>query len=158
MKLNVGCGDIILPDYINVDLYNPLADVKGDASKLEFDDGVADEIYASHLIEHFDFREGFKVLEEWKRVLKVGGKLVLETPDFLESCRLFPTLSEEDKINMYPHFFATPWIEGLAHKFLYTDTQLRWTLEKVGFHGMHRTPPQRYVQNGFPHMRMECFK
>lgn len=144
-KLHLGCGEIILKDYINVDLYNDKADVKCDVKKLLFGNDSIDEIYACHLIEHFDFHEAFDVLREWKRVLKVGGKLVIETPDLLESCRKFVELGDEDRVMMYSHFFAKPWVPGEIHKFLYTPKQLSWTLMQVGFKNIERLPATRYI-------------
>jgi predicted SAM-dependent methyltransferase len=83
-KLNLGCGDDILEGWINIDAYNPIAQVKADVSSLPYDDNFADVILASHVIEHFHFHDGFKVINEWKRVLKPDGKLIIETPDLLE--------------------------------------------------------------------------
>ena len=64
IKLNLGCGEQILPGYINVDLYCDKADIKADVKKLPFDNDYADEVYSSHVIEHFDFKESWDVLEE----------------------------------------------------------------------------------------------
>ena len=147
IKLNLGCGDIIIPDYINVDLYNVNADAMCDVKHLLFTDNFADLIYASHIIEHFDFHEAFKVLEEWKRVLKPNGQLIIETPDFLASCKKFVESDEQGRVNLYGHFFAKPWESGQTHKFLYTETQLRWTLEQLGFRNVIRKSALRYIGN-----------
>ncbi len=146
MKLNLGCGDMLLDGFTNCDLYNPKADTKCDVKSLPFPDGSAELIYSSHVIEHFHFHEAFDVLREWKRVLKDGGILEIETPDLLESCKKFITASEEEKHRiLYAHFFSTPWIDGQWHKFLYTEKQLRWTLEQLGFKQIERRPALRYI-------------
>jgi len=44
-----------------------------------FADGVMDYIYSSHLLE--DFPDTSLVLLEWLRVLKPGGRLILNLPD-----------------------------------------------------------------------------
>lgn len=44
-------------------------------------DNSVDEIYASHVLEHFGHREVPDVLKEWTRVLKFGGTLKLAVPD-----------------------------------------------------------------------------
>ena len=47
-----------------------------------FADGSFDEIYASHVLEHFDYRDAlFQALNEWRRVLAPGGVLRLSVPD-----------------------------------------------------------------------------
>ena len=147
IKLNLGCGDIIIPDYINVDLYNVNADAMCDVKHLLFTDNFADLIYASHIIEHFDFHEGNNVLKEWYRVLKKGGKLIIETPDFLNSCKRFVN-DPAFRIQLYGHFFSTPWEPGQTHKFLFTEEQLACNLGWAGFKNMKRIMPMsNYVSN-----------
>ena len=47
-----------------------------------FADGTFAEIYASHVLEHFDCKEGVMVaMKEWHRVLSPGGLLRLSVPD-----------------------------------------------------------------------------
>jgi predicted SAM-dependent methyltransferase len=47
-----------------------------------FADGTFSEIYASHVLEHFDYVEELpRVLAEWFRVLAPGGVLRLSVPD-----------------------------------------------------------------------------
>jgi predicted SAM-dependent methyltransferase len=146
LKLNLGCGDLIMDGWVNIDLYAPKADLKCDIAKLPYGPDTVDEMYSCHTLEHFDYFEGFDVLKEWHRVLRPGGILKIETPDLLLSCKEFPQASEYDKINkFYPHFYGLPWLPGGAHKFLYTESQLRWTLEKVGFRNMERVAALRYI-------------
>jgi predicted SAM-dependent methyltransferase len=89
VKYNLGCGSKILDGYINVDL-NPNANVKCDIRKLpdEWED-TADEIMAIHVIEHFYRWEAPELVKEWRRVLKPGGKLILECPNLLKLCQIF---------------------------------------------------------------------
>lgn len=64
---------------------NPSPDVDhiGDAVDLSrFPDGTFAEVYASHVLEHFDYKEGLvAALREWHRVLAPGGTLRLSVPD-----------------------------------------------------------------------------
>jgi predicted SAM-dependent methyltransferase len=58
MKLNLGCGDKILPGYVNVDVAPSRAgrppDVLCDLRSLgPFEDASADEVLAVHVVEHF---------------------------------------------------------------------------------------------------------
>lgn len=156
LKLHLACGHDYDASYINIDLYAPddaRVDFRHDVKKLPYDDNTIDEIKAFHIIEHFDFFEGQEVLKEWYRILKPGGKLYLETPDFLETCRAFVEGSplpgydiEQWRILLYGHFFAHPWIAGQTHKFLFTESQLRSQLSWAGFKTVNRVEPaSKYV-------------
>ena len=144
LKLHLASGKDYKDGYINVDLYQSntdRVDLVADVRKLPFSNNIADEILALHVIEHFDFHEGQRVIEEWYRVLKPGGKLILETPDFLETCREFVSCSPSRKQELYLHFFAAPWVDGQTHKFLFTQEQLTCQLEWAGFKTTKRISP-----------------
>ncbi len=159
IKLNLACGDIIVPDFINIDLYNPKAQIKADVKFLPFKDNSVDYIWASHIIEHFHYFEAFDVLREWYRVLKVGGKLMIETPNLLSSAKKFVEGNEQDRINLYGHFFAQPWLgPGQVHKFLYTPTQMIWTLERCGYKNIKIVPALRYIGNEDINLGVEAIK
>jgi len=47
-----------------------------------FADGTFSEIYASHVVEHFDYKnELAPTLKEWFRVMEPGGKIYISVPD-----------------------------------------------------------------------------
>lgn len=55
---------------------------KGDATKLDFlCDETMDYIYHSHLIEDFTWDEIPAIMNEWRRVLRFGGHMVINCPD-----------------------------------------------------------------------------
>lgn len=76
IRLNIGGGDTDLPGYIVVD-----RSVGLEAYPLGLPDESVDEVYASHVIEHFDRAEVTAVIMDWYRVLKPGGKIRIATPD-----------------------------------------------------------------------------
>ena len=163
MKLHLGCGNDYLEGYINTDLYAENVDERFDALTIPYSDNTFDEVRAFHIIEHFDWFKGNEALKEWHRVLKPGGRLHIETPDFLESCRVFVTSPVEVQNSMYGHFFSTPWISGQQHLFLFTENQLCYQLYQIGFENLKRLPPtSNYVvkenqpQNLF--LNIEAFK
>lgn len=55
--------------------------VVGDAHNLPFRHSSISEIYVAHVIEHLD--NPLEFLRECRRVLKRGGRVVVETPNFL---------------------------------------------------------------------------
>jgi len=54
--------------------------VRGSAFALPFRDGIFDCVISSQVIEHIPFDE--EIFEEMRRVLRVGGTLILGTPDY----------------------------------------------------------------------------
>lgn len=151
VKLHLGCGDQYLDGYVNCDLYAEKVDKRCDVAVLPYPDNCASEILASHIIEHFSFKQGFDVLREWYRVLQPGGKIRIETPDLLNTCRRFVDGDEQVRINLYGHFFAWPWQPGQAHLFLYTETQMKWTLSEIGFKNIERKEPISIYYNHGQH-------
>lgn len=88
LKINVGAGKIPLDGYTNID-----RSTGGEAYPLSqdgviFETGIADEIRASHVLEHFSHRDTLAVLKEWIRVLKPNGVLKIAVPDFDKACKL----------------------------------------------------------------------
>lgn len=88
MKLNLGSSGVLFSGYTSVDFderiktVDPCAIIT-DVRDLPFENDSIEEIYASHLLEHFDFRD--PVLEEWKRVLKPGGLITIVVPDIVRT-------------------------------------------------------------------------
>jgi len=87
VKFNMGCGRDRMPGYLGVDMHSDTADIKQDIMKLDLPEQCADEIFASHVIEHIPQHRAPKVLEKWLATLKDGGMLVMETPDLAGLCK-----------------------------------------------------------------------
>jgi hypothetical protein len=87
IKFNMGCGRDRIDGYLGVDMHSDTADIKQDIMKLDLPEHCADEIFASHLIEHIPQHRAPSVLEKWLATLKEGGMLVLETPDLAGLCK-----------------------------------------------------------------------
>lgn len=82
MKLNVGCGKDVRANYINLDTVKlPGVDVVHDINKkFPFPSNHFDEIMANHIVEHV--LDLTKLMKEFHRILKPGGRLIIETPHF----------------------------------------------------------------------------
>lgn len=48
---------------------------------LPFPDESLDFIYAEHVLEHFDYRDLFHLLQHCLRVLRLGGTMSIVVPD-----------------------------------------------------------------------------
>lgn len=89
--LNLGCGDHKLPGHVNLDIKDGV-----DIRKLDYADNSVDEVYASHVLEHFGAEETHDVLKEWVRVLKPGGVIRIAVPDIRKATI---ELQKEDPID-----------------------------------------------------------
>jgi SAM-dependent methyltransferase len=113
VKLNLGCGDKVLPGYVNVDVAESRAgkrpDLLCDLHRLAtFEDNSVDEILSVHVVEHFWRWEVVDVLKEWVRVLKPGGLMVLECPNLKSACETF--LSNPEFHAGRPEGQRTMWV------------------------------------------------
>lgn len=137
IKLNLGGGGIKKEGYINIDLYYPEANLKHDLrNPLPFSDNSIDEIYASHIIEHFTRKEWQIIKKDWFRVLKPEGKIEIICPDLEECMKYF--LENKDK-KRWEWWILTiyggqeEYGEGQEHKNGFTLDKLISDLEEEGF-------------------------
>lgn len=155
IRLNLGCGDKILPGFINVDLVDERAgnkpDVQCDIRNLTvFQDNYADEVMTVHVIEHFYYWEAAKVLREWVRVLKPGGKMIIECPNLLTACQEVLNNPEqatgpgpEGQRTMWVLYGDPQWQDPLmCHKWLYTPQSLAKLMSECGLTDIRQEPAQ----------------
>jgi len=92
-------------------LPGPHVDHVGNANNLpQFSDCTFSVIYASHVVEHLDYRdELLSSLKEWNRVLEYGGELLISVPDMDVLARLF---IERDKLTANERFEVMRMIFG----------------------------------------------
>lgn len=81
LKLNLGCANDIKDGYINIDKYHkdPRVQVFDVRDISSFKEKNVVEIYASDVIEHFEFQDAVKIIKHWVDVLSSGGKLYIKT-------------------------------------------------------------------------------
>ncbi len=155
MKLNLGCGDKILPGYVNVDVAPSRAgrkpDVICDLHRLTpFPDASVDEVLAVHVVEHFWRWEVVDVLREWTRVLRAGGTMTLECPnlisaceDFLDDPERFAGPGPEGQRTMWVFYGDPAWRDPLmVHRWGYTPQSLAAVMQEAGLADVRQEPAQ----------------
>lgn len=136
MKLNLGCGSILLAGYVNVDKYSEHPDVvKEDAVEyLEgLEEGSVDEIVTFHMIEHLHPSKARDLIRLSFRVLRKGGKLIVECPNFRETVREYLAGNKKRIANVYGH----QRYPGDSHCWGYDNETLPALFEKFRFAVVH---------------------
>lgn len=130
--MNVGCGDDYKEEFINVDLYKAAkVDLVADIRALPYSDGLVDEIYASHVLEHFGKWEMHTLLTEWCRALKPQGKMTIIVPDLEWVVRNWLNEPEENRWGWpLDTIFGHQSEPGETHKTGFTMPQLQNFLQK----------------------------
>ncbi len=76
----------------------------------QFRDRTFAQIYASHVLEHFDYMNALHiVLREWLRVLEPGGKLYVSVPDLDTLAGL---VIDKDRLTVEERYFVMRMIFG----------------------------------------------
>lgn len=104
-KIIIGTRTWIGSDWIHVDADSSLlsdgeghfypVDIVSDGKRIkQLKTGIADYVFSSECLEHFPWGEVEAVVAEWCRILKPGGTIRIEVPDFRAACNQM--LSSED--------------------------------------------------------------
>jgi predicted SAM-dependent methyltransferase len=133
VRLHVGAGDKQWPGWVNVDLHGE-QDVNCDVRKLPFDPNHADEIQAHHVLEHLHRKDANVALADWFRVLKSGGRLVLELPCLDKMAEMIVKGEKNIRLTLLG-LFGDPRDErpGMEHKWAYSKAELSDLLLGIGF-------------------------
>ena len=106
-----------------------------------FSDGCFVEVYASHCLEHLDFRgEVGAALREWHRVLTPGGRVFISVPDLAALAKLIlhPGLTVADRFTVVKMIFGAHLDNYDYHKVGFDFDLLRNFLEDAGFVDIER--------------------
>ena len=124
MKLNIGAGNTTIEGYTPIDIANGQ-----DARRLGYADNSCDEVYASHILEHFGNAEVAGVLAEWVRVLKPGGELRIAVPDVL---RITAAYQAGEELNIQGYLMGGQTDGNDFHKTIFDEESLRDSMIAAG--------------------------
>jgi predicted SAM-dependent methyltransferase len=144
LRVELGAGSRKLQGWISLDK-DPGADLCHDlANPLPFEDNTVDELYASHVLEHFSYPHPMcGLLAECRRVLKPGGRLRVSVPNariYLEAyfnpegfdpgtCRYKPAFHYNSKID-FVNYIA--YMDG-HHRYMFDEENLIAVLQQSSF-------------------------
>jgi SAM-dependent methyltransferase len=130
MKLDVGCGLEVKDGFVGLDKVKYNSGVKYvvdlEKEKLPFKDNSVDEIWCCHVLEHLI--NPLDVIKEFHRVLKCGGKVVIQVPHFS---------SRNAKVPCHKNFWNLDSDRIISG---YQESGLKWgSIEKVFRFGKSRS-------------------
>lgn len=172
MKLNIGAGKQTWPDFFCIDaVQHPKAsrpldllyrfDFWSDGGlkeKIPVPPEMAEELHCYHFIEHVYAWEAPAVIDEFKRLLKKGGKLILELPDIEKAARNL-IKGDTDQMCMWP-LYGDPGTKDkfMCHRWGYTPKTIKELLRQSGFRDIKVLPPKTHGRRNNRDMRVEAIK
>ena len=146
VRINVGAGDKYFPGWVNCDRHGD-QDVNCGAVKLPFESGFADEIHAYHIIEHLHRKEATEAVSEWFRVVKAGGKVVLEMPCLDKIVDLIKGGEKNLRLTLFGLFGGPRDPKpDMLHKWCYSKAEIAELLTAVGFRDVKVSEPVFHIQ------------
>lgn len=171
LKIHFACGKHVMDGWYNMDaVRHPAAKRDPEllfemrfkdgelVERIPLKDGCAEELFAAHIIEHFARYDVDAVVAEWKRLLRQGGRLILELPNLEAACRnLLAGMS--DQMAMFPIYGDAGWKSPyMLHKYGYTPKTITALLAFHGFDNITLLPPVTHRARANRDMRVEAVK
>lgn len=163
-KLHIGCGNIHIKGWCNIDvLATGATDLILDIKSL---DGLPKNkvlnIYTCHALEHFSTSEIIPILTNWFEVLGPGGELRISVPDLDAVTKIY-----QDNIDHFQTAGNQPWIaliyggqkdEYDFHKTGFNFCWLQHILSNIGYVDISRYPNEpHFVKNVVDNSTVKAF-
>ena len=140
LRLHIGCGETILGDYVNIDypsdrhnVMRSKPDFEADVTQLDIPEGSVDEIRLHHVFEHFSRVVALGVLIRWQAWLKTGGKILIETPDFLATAASALKQEGAARMGLLRHLEGDQAADWGYHVGQWHPERFERTLKALGF-------------------------
>jgi len=140
-RVHLGCGDMYLRGYLNVDLPpkdgvatgTSRPDLESDATRVSCPPETLAEIRLHHLFEHFERAEALALLIRWYHWLRPGGHITVETPDFEGCIANFTGRPVGDQGVILRHIFGSQEAPWAQHRDGWSANRFRYVLGELGF-------------------------
>lgn len=138
-KLEIGSGNRPTPGYEHCDINPELPELDFVCSmeNIPVEDNTYDEVRTVHVIEHVPIELGKKALREWLRIVKTGGIVHVDTPNFMRNARLYAADNEkwlEDFHSLHPLEQEALSINGIPNKTLWINFKVFSTANQYDLH------------------------
>jgi len=132
MKLDIGAGLTPRPGFMSLDVVAEVhPDICAPMWAVPVPDNSVDELFSTHSLEHIPQERVILTLQEWLRILRPGGKLVLQTPDLIWICKNF---LEHPEPNWHlATIYGLQTTPGEYHQTGFTESILRDYLLQAGW-------------------------
>jgi predicted SAM-dependent methyltransferase len=130
--------------------------------KMPFEDASVDMIVSHHTLEHFGCGEADSCIDEWHRLLRVGGSLIVCVPDMRALAQAYLLRNIDTQIYMTNLYGAYMGDEADRHKWGYDPGSLhaylmRWQWKIVKQFNFRQIPGADIAQAWWV-LAMECIK
>lgn len=143
MRLHLGCGQVYLEGYVNIDYpltkhtvqQTSVADQFADLTALRYKAGTVDEVRMHHVFEHFQRTAAAAMLASWHSWLKPDGVVHLEMPDFDATARIVldRKAKDHDRKVAVRHIFGSNEAPWAVHYDGWSEERLRELFKVFGF-------------------------
>lgn len=152
-KLNLGCGRLVVPGWINLDeiAHDRSVLVHDLRNPLPFGDAEIEHIHCEHTLEHVHFDEAKQLLLECRRVLRPSGTLRIIVPDAERYMRAYcagdreffasvANLGGAESALETPNAIINQMFRmGGSHRYAWDFATLELELQRAGFSNIHRS-------------------
>jgi predicted SAM-dependent methyltransferase len=131
LRLDIGAGQYRRgEEFTTVDAFGE-PDVKAEMWDLPFEADSVEEIWCSHALEHVACANVSKTLAEFLRVLRPGGRAIIQVPNMDYIARYW--LTGPDRHWAEQMIFGLQTTDGEYHKSAWTNMVLEADLKGAGF-------------------------
>jgi predicted SAM-dependent methyltransferase len=141
LKVNLGCGPLPIPGWLNVDGVASEADlIQVLGRPLDLPDGCAALVFSEHALEHIDYPTAARTfMREAHRILRPGGRFRVVVPDAERAIRAYAA-ADADLLRRLAPTEASPiqavnriFRENGFHRFAWDYPLLEAELQLAGF-------------------------
>lgn len=141
IRLNLGCGEFPMKDFINIDQFEGVhPDLICDIIDLPYGLNSISEIYAGHVLEHFTFKDGKEVLRYWHSLLKPGGMINIVVPNFDFLVKEYIANPSPERLIILNDVYIYSTIQQSVHQYVYSADLLYKIMSDTGFKNITRMP------------------